>query len=219
MPMPSWAPDGRSVLVNAYGTSTAPRKTLRYLASGGGTGQTIASGQFIALATAPDGRHVLRSDMTTVNLVAVDSLRSPGMPIPGINALANFSPDGAWIACTSIAGSRSEVYVLPLAAQSARYRVSVNGGEEPRWSRDGRSIVYRYGTTWFEAAFTPGAPPVIGLPKKLFEGPFINVPGYSLALFPDGRHLLLRIANDSETHRLTAVTELARLLDGAARRP
>ena len=49
------------------------------------------------------------------------------------------SPDGRWIAYASNRSGRKEVYVRPFpAADGGLWQVSVNGGSEPRWSRDGR---------------------------------------------------------------------------------
>ena len=171
----------------------------------------VTTAEFLALSK------YLGNDLST-RYAVLDSLQAPGVTISGMNSLENFSPDGTWLAFTSVTSSRSEVYVLALANPSARYRVSVAGGEEPRWSRDGRRLVYRYGPAWYEASFTPGQPPALGIPRKLFEGAFVNVAGYSHALLPDGRHLLLRGAGDTQTRRLTAITALPALFEGAAKR-
>jgi Tol biopolymer transport system component len=56
-----------------------------------------------------------------------------------------FSPDDRWIAVSSDASSRREVYVEPFAAASSAagaVRVSTNGGSRPRWRRDGKELVY-----------------------------------------------------------------------------
>ena len=218
-PLPSWSADGRSVIVNAMGTTAAPRTILRVPATGGGPAETLATGTERAVTSSPDGRHVLLLGNNLVTrYVALDSLDAPGVSISGMNSLENFSPDGAWLAFTSVTSSRSEVYVLALANPSARYRVSVAGGEEPRWSRDGKRLVYRYGPVWYEVSFAPGQPPALGNPRPLFEGAYVNVAGYSHALFPDGRHLLLRASGDTQTRRLAAITALPALLERAAKR-
>ena len=172
-----------------------------------------------ATAASLDGRFALR-EVPEEDFRFVGPETPPGGVRIGTNGLARFSADGAWLAVTSLVAGRSEVYVLSTAAPTVRYRVSVSGGEEPRWSRDGRRIVFRYGTQWFESAFTPGSPPSIGLPEELFEGAFENVPGYSYDIFPDGRYLLLQPPAERTTHRLTFITDLPGLLeDEAARRP
>jgi Tol biopolymer transport system component len=139
--------------------------------------------------------------------------------VPQANTLARFSADGAWLAVTALQAGRSEVYVLSTLRPTVQYRISVTGGEEPRWSRDGRRIVFRYGSEWFEASFTAGNPPSVGPPQRLFEGQYENVPGYSYDLFPDGRYLLLQPPTERTTRRLTVITDLPGLLrDGGERR-
>lgn len=57
------------------------------------------------------------------------------------------SPDGRWLANSSVETGRNEVFVRGFGSNSAasRVRVSVDGGFEPRWSRDGRRLFYRIG--------------------------------------------------------------------------
>jgi hypothetical protein len=54
---------------------------------------------------------------------------------------ARLSPDGRWIAFVGMYASR-EVYVRPLTG-SGRWQVSTSGGEEPKWSKDGRRLYFR----------------------------------------------------------------------------
>ena len=53
------------------------------------------------------------------------------------------SPDGRWIAFVTDESGRSEVVVQPFPGPGARIQVSVTGGTEPVWSRDGRRLFYR----------------------------------------------------------------------------
>ncbi len=52
------------------------------------------------------------------------------------------SPDGRWLAYASDESGRFEIYVRPFPdTRTAKRQVSVAGGTEPRWSRDGREGV------------------------------------------------------------------------------
>jgi serine/threonine-protein kinase len=54
------------------------------------------------------------------------------------------SPDGRWVAYTSNESGRWHVWVTAfLDADPARWRVSADGGQEPRWAHDGRELFYR----------------------------------------------------------------------------
>jgi hypothetical protein len=53
------------------------------------------------------------------------------------------SPDGRWLAYDSNESGRAEVYVRPFpAVDQGRWQVSVDGGIEPRWSPDGRELLF-----------------------------------------------------------------------------
>jgi serine/threonine-protein kinase len=53
------------------------------------------------------------------------------------------SPDGRWISFVSDQSGRDEVYVRDLAGERDQVVVSLDGGNEPVWSHDGRELYYR----------------------------------------------------------------------------
>jgi Tol biopolymer transport system component len=57
-----------------------------------------------------------------------------------------FSPDGRWIAYTSMESGRFEVYVRPFpggaSTGSGKWQISTGGGLHPIWSRNGRELFY-----------------------------------------------------------------------------
>jgi eukaryotic-like serine/threonine-protein kinase len=73
------------------------------------------------------------------------------------------SPDGRWLAFTSDQSGRSEVYLRPLLDDGDQVQVSVGGGTEPVFSRNGRELYYRAGPgagshlAAAALAFTPSA--------------------------------------------------------------
>ena len=56
--------------------------------------------------------------------------------------LAQFSPDGMWIAYTSDESGTNEVYVQTFPKLGTREQISTSGGSQPRWSADGRELFY-----------------------------------------------------------------------------
>jgi Tol biopolymer transport system component len=54
-----------------------------------------------------------------------------------------FSPDGQWLAYSSDELGQPEIYVAPYPSPGTRCKVSTSGGEEPRWSADGKELFYR----------------------------------------------------------------------------
>ena len=55
---------------------------------------------------------------------------------------AQFSPDGKWIAYQSNESGRFEIYLQRFQDSGERMRISINGGVQPRWRRDGRELFY-----------------------------------------------------------------------------
>ena len=55
------------------------------------------------------------------------------------------SPDGRSLAFVSNQSGQNQVYVRSLTGTGDQVQVSVTGGLEPGWSRDGRELFYRTG--------------------------------------------------------------------------
>ena len=64
------------------------------------------------------------------------------------------SPDGRWYAYVSDHSGRPELYLRSLGGSDVQLQVSVDGASEPVWSRDGREIFYRAGSTLVAAQLT-----------------------------------------------------------------
>ena len=81
-----------------------------------------------------------------------------------------FSPDDHWVVYGSNDSRRGEVYIRSFPDGTGRTRVSLNGGGQARWSRDGRTIFYVEGASLMAQSVTtePGFS-IIGAPRKLFE--------------------------------------------------
>ena len=52
------------------------------------------------------------------------------------------SPDGRWLAYTSDESGSWEVYVQSFPTPGHRRTISLNGGAQPRWRRDGKELFY-----------------------------------------------------------------------------
>jgi hypothetical protein len=54
------------------------------------------------------------------------------------------SPDGRYVAFTANENGSSEIYVRPFGSVGAggQWRISTKGGQQPRWSGDGRTVFY-----------------------------------------------------------------------------
>jgi len=112
---------------------------------------------------------------------------------------ARFSPDSRYIAYTSPASGRNEVYVQPFpAAAGGKWMVSQGGGNQPRWRRDGKELFYISADSKVMAvpvATTPAFTP--GVPTALFAAPIWggatggNVTRYDVTA--DGQKFLINV--------------------------
>jgi len=104
---------------------------------------------------------------------------------------AVFSRDGNWIAYVSDESGQYEIYVRPLEGSSGKRQISTSGGEEVTWSPDGHTLFYRAGLTWMSVAVQTQGEFHAEAPKVMFEGPYLNVPGVSYDVTPDGQHFIM----------------------------
>ena len=97
------------------------------------------------------------------------------------------SPDGHWIAY----GDNHGVWMQHFPGPGRKEQVSTEGGEEPVWSPSGDQIYYRNGRKWMAVAVVTEPELKLGKPRLLFEGDYLNVPGRSYDITPDGKHFIL----------------------------
>ncbi|MDX1741115.1 MAG: hypothetical protein R3178_07470, partial [Rhodothermales bacterium] len=108
------------------------------------------------------------------------------------------SPDGRFIAYTLVGESNSEVFVGPIEDGDVRWQVSSDGGEEPVWSPDGDELYYSKGRTWYAVQVKTSPRFEAGVPRVLFEGNYLNVPGQGYDVHPDGSRFLVVESNESD---------------------
>jgi hypothetical protein len=105
------------------------------------------------------------------------------------------SPDGKWLAYTSDAGGRKDVFVRPFPnVDDGLWQVSNGGGTEPAWMADGRALAYRSGTDIMVASVTVDPTFSVGPPRMLFTTPAVaNDDNRYYAVSPDGQRFLFAI--------------------------
>jgi Tol biopolymer transport system component len=64
----------------------------------------------------------------------------------------SLSPDGRWMAYTSNASGRNEVFVRPFPEARSRVAVSTAGGTDPVWAKNGNQLFFVGGDGWLTAA-------------------------------------------------------------------
>jgi serine/threonine-protein kinase len=94
----------------------------------------------------------------------------PLLQAPFNETNVRISPDGRWIAYASNESGRYEVYVRPFPSLAGKWQISVNGGVQPVWSRDGQELFFR-GNRALNAVHVSsnGTSFSASTPRKLFD--------------------------------------------------
>ncbi|MEE8192285.1 MAG: hypothetical protein V3T74_06040, partial [Gemmatimonadales bacterium] len=172
---PVWTPDGRRIVFNSFRGSGSIVNLHMRPADGSGVNERIADfdSHQQAYSWEPDGETLL-FQVSSHPETGFDIWRLPlggSAPEQLIATGANemhpaLSPGGRWLAYASDESGREEVYVTRYPELDGRQQISVGGGLEPAWSREGE-LFYRSidGTRWFAVSFAGGP----GEPQLLFE--------------------------------------------------
>jgi hypothetical protein len=73
------------------------------------------------------------------------------------------------------------------------WRVSTNGGGDPRWAVDGTELFYSVGTTLMAVDVSTSGTFTVGRPQRLFESNNLQLGGvgHRYDVFPDGKRFLM----------------------------
>jgi hypothetical protein len=106
-------------------------------------------------------------------------------------AYATFSPDGRWLAYISSQSGAWQVYIRSFSDGGAAKPVSTLAGSlEERWKPTGE-LYYRNGRRWFSTHVSTNPEPKFDPPHQVFDTEFIDTPGVSYDVSPDGQRLLV----------------------------
>jgi serine/threonine protein kinase/Tol biopolymer transport system component len=203
----TWTPDGRVVV-----STTTGMKVLD--SDGAKAAQPIpesSAGDWVE-SIAPDNNTLAFTRMSpdTKVDIYVGSLdgRVPRRAIvksPKYDGGPQFSPrDGRYLAYVSDQSGRPEVSACLLPDCAKQWPVSMHGGAEPRWSRDGTELFYRSDDRMMAVKVLNNPVSPFSQPEQVFERhypPGRTRPVYDVA--PDGRFLMFR--DEPGTGRLVLV--------------
>jgi Tol biopolymer transport system component len=221
-----WTPDGERLV---FGTRRdGQRKAFWIPREGAGEPEPFlaADGQPAFGSPSADGRFVatFRRDPATGMDLWLSPLRKGEAATLFLRTRFDelgpaFSPDGRWIAYVSDESGRYEVYVRPYPARAGTWQISIDGGEEATWSRDGTELFYRNGRRWMAATVTLAPEFTAQAPTLLFEGHYANVGGRSYDVAADGRRfLVLQAVDTSPVTQLNIVLNWEQQLKGRPQR-
>ena len=231
---PLWTPDGRRL------TYTARRDGVQHLmwvpADGNGPAESLTTSPNLLWPNAwtVDNRAMIYTEQPPTDQSRMLVLHLDGAhrsePLTAYNRggsrHASLSADGRWLAFT-VAESPVQVYVGTVPSPVARHQVTVDGGREPKWSRNGRELFYRFGTRVFAAPVDTTHGFSAGKPVMLFERPYVigggNAGGLDYDVAPDGRFLMIKPTEEEEAPPhlnivLSWMDEVAQRVPSGARR-
>ena len=147
--LPIWSADGTGVVFTSRRVQGATDVMLRPIMGQGNEEQLLLRSREMKLSG-----DWSRQDKSFVYVTSDPATRldiwvmpAQGAARPFLNSTSNemqprLSPDGKWIAYTSDESGTWEVYVQSFPAGGAKRAISVGGGGEAHWTKDGREIVY-----------------------------------------------------------------------------
>jgi len=238
---PVWTPDGKTVVFHSSNQAAPGLYAIR--SDGSGEAKRLTEGRDFPTSFSPDGKRLAiqqpgkdrRSDIFTLPVEADTGPGAAGVRVgkaelslgaPFSEAQAAISPDGRWLAYQSDESGTPHVYVRPfskaVAGPGGKWQVSTEYATHPRWSRDGRELLYqttagRLMATGYTAqgdAFVAGKPRVwaeVRVRSLGFEA------GYDIA--PDGKRLAAFLVDDTDGGKLaTSLTFLLNFGDELRRK-
>ena len=215
---PEWMPDGNQVFFRTAGTGMAV--LLRQAVDGGGTADTLFAfrAPIHEGTLTPDGRTlVFRTSLQTGGNRDIWSVKlgSGAEPVPLLTTRFDelqpqLSPDGRWLAYVSDESSVHEVYVRPFPGPGVRLRVSIDGGTEPRWTREGDRIFYRSDRRMMAAGVRTSPELMVTDRVQLFEGNYVaTAPHTNYDVAPGGKELVMIAPNEGRQDLIVVVNWIA----------
>ena len=214
---PSFSPDGTRVAFSSDRESTTYNL---YIKEVGGTGEAellfASEDRVFPYSWTPDGMTILfvalKGGANDLYALPVDGER---VPIPLIESEFRegdpiVSPDGRWLAYSSSESGEREIYVTTFPNAERKWQVSVGGGRQPRWTRDGSEIVYISGN--WDALMAAEVDPTgqtfkVGSNTKLFDVNLRPDLGRDWDVTADGERFILNPSPDrgrvSPLHHVT----------------
>jgi Tol biopolymer transport system component len=224
---PVWSPDGKQVAFTTFRKGNADIY-VKNANNVGAEEPLLATDRFEAIEDwARDGSHIAYLTNDTQPDIWAMPLTGDRKPFEVVRGAFDknepqFSRDAKWLAYGSNESGAWEVYVISFPDRQQREKVSVGGGFQPRWSRDGNTLYYRaLGGRVLAAAIIKTPTPRVATPVQLFtanfQGGYANAPQrHQWSLSPDDTRFLLRAPHQASVAGAGLIAAPFTLSSGAA---
>jgi eukaryotic-like serine/threonine-protein kinase len=201
---PAWSSDGKQIAFNSNRPRPGKTPYQLYMRASDGSGQDVLREQ------APRGDSMAPDWPSNGTSIVYEILGPGGIdlwttpisgdPTPSVFLQTKhdeedpvFSPDGRWIAYSSNATGRSEIYVRPFPLKEGVAEIiSRDGGVLPRWRADGRELFFlALDGRMMVAPLDPRTGRRSGLPQRLFQTPLRPGHNRSYDVTRDGQRFLM----------------------------
>lgn len=227
--LPIWSPDGTRMAFASYRVDGMSDVTVKAVASADQEHLAQTSEFKIPSDWSRDGRYLVYTSSNPETRLDLWLLPLFGDRNPIAFRRTTFnelhpqvSPDGRWIAYTSDESGRWEVYVESFPMPGNKRVVSVDGGADPQWRRDGRELYYLAGDQTLTAVdLKLGNELAVGRATALFRAPLANdftTYRNNYDVTADGQRFLIDAADENATEPITVVVNWQSALGARERR-
>jgi eukaryotic-like serine/threonine-protein kinase len=213
--VPVWTPDRKWIIFHSDRDDVPD--IYRRSADGLGAEELLYAAPGLQTPTdvSPDGRWLAFTNSLTgttgadIMLLSLEEKKAqPWLQTQANEGAATFSRDGRWIAYTSNESGRTEVYVRPFPGPGEKIQITTGGGWAPRWSHDGRELLYLNDRTATSVAIR-GNDFAVEEPRRLFT---MQTAVQTWELAPDGRILILAVPEEVSHHPVQLIVNWPALM-------
>ena len=216
--LPAWSPDSKQIVYESK--RSGPYDLYVKAVDGAGVERPLLESPYDKwpMDWSRDGANVLYyevnpkggGDLRALKLPSNAAANNDTIPVattPFDESFGQFSPDGRWVAYQTNESGRPEVVVQSFPNPGTRRQVSIEGGTQPRWSRDGKELYFVSLDSRLMAAKLAVAAGSVepAAATALFPLRLSGVPKHQYSVGADGRFLVNEVVEDSASSLLTIV--------------
>jgi len=171
---PVWSPDGSRV---AFTSDRKGRRDIYWKrVDGSGDAELVydGDGEKSLEDWSTDGRTLVFNigtrDLAAIPATAGNRSATPLLQAPFIQIQGRLSPDGRFLAYSSMENKRPDVFVQTFPPGGGKWQISLSGGSDPAWRADGRELFFMTERKMFGVDIrAAGSRFEADTPRELFE--------------------------------------------------